>query len=551
MNIFKNRSFLVEAFAILSVLVSIFVSSRALFHSGFFRTIDDVSTVRIVEMKNELLRDRLLDNFPVRWTGELAHGLGYPLFLFYAPLPYYAGASAMIFLGMSGIVATKLVYVFPLLIGGILFYVASRQKLSPFSVAISSILFSFFPYRGYNVYERGGIGESWAICFIPLAFLGLFLLQKNKKLGITIFSLGTFLVLISHNLVAMQFLALIFAYGLLFHLKNIRYWLSTLLGIGMSSFYLFPMVFYLNSVRVLTTSPNTGKILESLEPISSILKLSFPYTVGTRYSAIFSYLLVLSIFLVIKNRSKIASKAKMQIYFWVGTSLVLLFLLTKQSYLLWNASLSITQILQFSWRILSLLSFTLPMAIGNVLNISKLKSVRILTVGLTFISVLYLLPAFKPTSYTTFYEYHAAESGPCATTTWENEYLPKAVEDCVTSPRSFIENEGAETMITESSPNYLSAESNSELSKDIQVNKYLFPGWSTRVDGELVQLNLSKLASGTFSFLLPPGKHKFEIKYSKTFVMMLADTITIGSIVLFLYNSFGIFLVSKKLSHEQ
>jgi hypothetical protein len=70
------------------LLFLIFLSSKALFHHGFFRTIDDVTTVRIIHMAKELQRNEIIDNFPVRIASDLSNNYGYPIYLFYAPLTY-------------------------------------------------------------------------------------------------------------------------------------------------------------------------------------------------------------------------------------------------------------------------------------------------------------------------------------------------------------------------------------------------------------------------------------------------------------------------------
>ena len=57
------------------------------FHSGFFPIHDDTQVQRVFEMKTAL-KDGM---FPVRWVPDLGYGYGYPIFNFYAPLPYYIG----------------------------------------------------------------------------------------------------------------------------------------------------------------------------------------------------------------------------------------------------------------------------------------------------------------------------------------------------------------------------------------------------------------------------------------------------------------------------
>ena len=55
-----------EFFSLCIILFLALLSSKALFHTGFFRTVDDITTVRIVYLVKELQRNYWLHNFPVR-----------------------------------------------------------------------------------------------------------------------------------------------------------------------------------------------------------------------------------------------------------------------------------------------------------------------------------------------------------------------------------------------------------------------------------------------------------------------------------------------------
>ena len=67
-----------------------------LFHGGFFPTMDDVQVVRVDEMSRELIAGQ----FPVRMIHHLAFGAGSLLFNFYGTLAYYVG-SVFHILGIS------------------------------------------------------------------------------------------------------------------------------------------------------------------------------------------------------------------------------------------------------------------------------------------------------------------------------------------------------------------------------------------------------------------------------------------------------------------
>ena len=213
---------------------------------------------------------------------------------------------------------------------------------------------------------------------------------------------------------------------------------------------------------------------------------------------------------------------------------------------LWVISLPITQILQFSWRVLSLLSFVIPFTIGLVFNHISRTFARVLLFVIAFFSIIYLTPTFEPEKYSFFYEYHAEDTGVCATTTWEDEYLPKTVADCASNPRPFIEAGDTLLKIDTESPNFISGRSESVEPVRIQINKYLFPGWTALVDGKSTRLEPSEIVSGTASFIVPSGTHEFEVKYSKTKLMMLADITSLSSLIIISFLLTQVILKSLK-----
>ncbi len=419
-----------ELLCILIITAFAFLSAKAIFHDGFFRTIDDITTVRIIYMNKELHRQNLLNNFPVRMSGELANNYGYPLYLFYSPLIYYVGAALMSLGDLSHIVATKYIYAFPLLIGPFTFYFAARQKLPRFPALVASILYSLFPYRGSNSYLRGAAPEAWAISLLPLVFAGLFLIEKNKYAGGFLLAFFLFLVIVTHTITGMLTVGFVLLYALFFLLKNKRFWTFFTLGLGLSAFYLIPMVYYLKIVRVTYLDINKTYIFETLEPIFSMFHVSFS-TVVWRFSLIF--ILILEgglIFLSYKRRKGL--KNLIEPFFWGITGLLFYLLLFEPMFIFWKVTAPTSGIIQFVWRLLSLLSFIIPFFLGLCMVYIKNRYVNIAIAFVVVAFSLSFLPSFRPSEYSFFYEYHAEP--PCATTTWQDEYLPVWVKGCPPPP---------------------------------------------------------------------------------------------------------------------
>ncbi|MCR4329344.1 MAG: hypothetical protein NUV65_02240 [Candidatus Roizmanbacteria bacterium] len=530
----------------LSILfIFIVLSSYPVFKSGFFRTIDDITPVRIAYLTRELMHIDWVNQFPVRLSGELAHGFGYPLYLFYAPLTYYAGAVIMLILKVNSIIATKAVYVFPLIVGPVLCYWAARQILKPLPALVVACLYTLFPFRGYDSYIRGGVGKAWAMAFIPGAFGGIFLSQKNKhstdrsnELGFLLFSLFLTLAIISHNISTILFIPLFFLYGIVFLLSKKQYWFYFFLTLGLSAFFWLPSAFYLNIVKVNYSNQNTGQLLNFIEPVSNLFRVTVPYRGDDRYSVLFIlYYLVVFTALTIK-KDALSIKQKRGFIFFAVVSTLGFVVLFKPAQGLWEFTLPITRLLQFPWRILIILSFTLPLSLGFVLQKISSRTIQIVLAFVLIITSLYHLSAFKPKEYSFFFEYKAEDTGPCATS-WGDEYLPIWVKDCVSNPSTtiaYFDNQKNSISSSHGNSTNITVVTDSKQKATLFVNKYYFPGWKATVDNSPVSLAHPRTVHGIFSLIVPKGKHTTHIFFSKTPIMLLADLVSLFSLVYFLFR---------------
>lgn len=525
-NLLKKRT-IFEILSLLLVPFFIFLSSRALFKEGFFRTVDDLTTVRIDYLFRELKRFNT-QNFPVRMSGELAHGASYPLYLYYPSLSYYAGAILMFF-GKSHIVATKFIYAFPLILGPIIFYFVLRKKVSHLEAITGTAFYTFFVYRGFNIYFRGDAPEAWANTFIPLVFLGLFLLKEDKRIGMIFLSFGLVLVILSHHLTGAISLAFSLLYGVIYLRKNKKFWISMLFSLLITAFYSLPVSFYLKTVKLTYLKQNQNQILETLYPTDKILSLKLPQN-GDMISGVYFYLLFFLILsLLIKYKSKLFGK---EIFFWAIGSLLIYFLISQYSYFFWFITLPVTRIFQFSWRLLNLISLIFPFFIGLYLReIKNMVLKKILIVFLLSLNILFI-NYFRPISYSFYYNYQP--EGPCGTVSHENEFLPIWVKECFRPKTSLEVNGNQKIKIIKETPLAIEAEFNNEKSTKLIVNKYYFPGWTILDNGKKknIEYNFSKF--GIFRTELNPGDHHLIIFFKKTMVMWLADLISLFSFLYFL-----------------
>jgi hypothetical protein len=205
---------------------------------GFFPMHDDVQVARVQQMFMALKSGQ----FPVRWVPDLGYGYGYPIFNFYNPLPYYFG-SAFMFMGFGALAATKLMFIFPVILSGISMFIFSKLFLSDFASGIAGLLYVYAPYHAVQIYVRGAVAEYWAYAILPLVFWAIW---KRK---IIIGSLSLVALILSHNLtsfMSIPFLTLLIFIKLITEKKKtLLFAFCSLLftfALGASAFFWLPSI---------------------------------------------------------------------------------------------------------------------------------------------------------------------------------------------------------------------------------------------------------------------------------------------------------------------
>ena len=226
---------------------------------GFFPMHDDVQVARVQQMFVALKGGQ----FPVRWAPDLGYGYGYPIFNFYNPLPYYFG-SVFIFMGFDVLAATKLMFVFPVVLSGISMFIFSKLFLSNFASGIAGLFYVYAPYHAVQIYVRGAVAEYWAYAVLPLVFYALW--KRKIILG----ALALAALILSHNLTS--FMSIPFILILIFiklstekkkSLLFTIYCLLFTLALGLSSFFWIPSILESSKTRV------DQMVFEKFDPPSS------------------------------------------------------------------------------------------------------------------------------------------------------------------------------------------------------------------------------------------------------------------------------------------
>jgi uncharacterized membrane protein len=256
--------------------------------------------------------------FPPRWAPDSHFGFGSPFLTFNYPLPYYLGFVINSF-GFGLVHTFKILMALSVLVGALGTFLLGSALATPLIGLLASVIYTYLPYHAVDVFVRGALGESYSIAIFPFVLLALHYLIKNptpiKKIYLGVVMS---LFLLSHQIGSLLGFPLIFIFLFTFPgtltIKNrfISFCQSFLVTLGLSSFYLFPLVFerkYINEaspfnfydhfpfIKQLIYSP-WGYGASQIGPNDGMsFQLGFPFLI----------LLVLVI-LKLKNRFRLSSR---------------------------------------------------------------------------------------------------------------------------------------------------------------------------------------------------------------------------------------------------
>lgn len=555
-----------------------------LFHSGFFSMHDDTQIPRMYEMGKALSDGQ----FPVRWVRDLGYGYGYPLFNFYAPLPYYIGGILILF-GVNALFATKLVFGFAILFSSITMYIFLKKFLSISSAVVGSLLYIYFPYHAVNIYVRGDLGEIFSYSLLPLVFLALYTLHhydySKKKIpysSLILSSLSLSGLLISHILSGYMML-LLFGIFILISLAVSNYKKKLLISYGiillvtffLSSFYLLPALFEMRYTNVASQIGGGAAFRDHFVCPFQLWNSPWGYGGSTKgcVDGLSFGLGKFNIFLLLMSIASylpLFFKRKVKKTFIFFSSLFLLvfcvFMLLEISIPLWQL-LPNAEFLQYPWRFLNFVGFfmavvcavgfnsllkIIPRPLGNVIIGSSVGGIIFSAlIGWSSFSLLptgyfYIQNIFQPQKY------YALDSAFYTDTSYINwnvsrisdEYLPKQFVppkvkgDLPVNRIQFVNGDGQSTVLIDSSTQ-LKAQLVTKQASTVLIHKASFPWLHILLNGKDVSYNPTIRG---IEININKGEYVLQILYRQTAVEVLSNSLSLIGIIVILI---GIIKIKK------
>ncbi len=449
--------------------------------------------------------------FPVRFLKGLNFGYGYPVANFLYPGFMYM-ATPFHLLGFGIVDSIKIVVIFSFIFSSVFTFLWLRTLFNKLPSLIGSVLFVYTPYHLFDLYKRGSVGEIVSLTFVPLVLYGI------EKRNFYVISIAIFLLIISHNSMALLFLPLILAYIFIRYSVDKKLILGVGTGIALSSFFIFPAVLELGYTYFKKTSISNPS----------------EYFVGIDLIGIISILLPLASLVVYRLMRKNKKDSTGIIFLFITVSLIGIFLSTSLSEFLWKTP--IASLLQFPFRVLALLLVSNAFLSAFIVNFFK-GSIRIVVcVVILCVSAYSCISFLKPEEFNDIPDSVYATNP--ATTTVKNEYMPIWVTEF---PESQYEHKvellngvGEVGNLIEKSNN-ISFDLNNNTATEIRLNTVYYPGWRAYVDNNEVKIQYMN-PKGVMDIPIAEGQKNIRFVFSETPARLIADLISgLAVIALMLY----------------
>ena len=504
---------------------------------------DDTQQARIYVMSQELKNNQ----FPVRLVGDLGYGFGYPIFNFYAPLPYYFGSLFYIG-GLDLFASTNLMYLSAFLLAGVSMYFLAFHLAGRSAGIAAAILYLYAPYHAVNLYVRGAVGELYAYAFLPLYLLGMYLLVKRdnkfKERSVILIISGLSGIILSHNITALitLFFSLLFL-PLWFRERQtfFRYLFSMAGAIGLSSFFIIPAILEnsFTSVSQLSKGSNSYNLhfvyLSQLwdsawgfAGSASGLADGMSFKIG-KWHVVLSALAALNLF-----RLYLSKNLKARQWLFYICALILLFtsiLMTLPVSSPVYRLLPWFDFIQYPWRFLNFILLFSVILISSLFTGSKKYFKHVLAAVVIIFSLILYPKYFQPqfVSKTSEKEYLRKENLRFTVSKISDEYLPLNF----TRPQSFLETyrTAFEATVIKETTLHKIYRVKGEAREIISSIAY-FPGWQVKINGRTIPVSVH---SGRVAFKIPAGANQIEFSFSDTPVRRLSNIVSILSLGLILY----------------
>lgn len=524
-----------------------------LFVAPYFTHHDDVQIIRLFEI-NKCFSDHQI---PCRWVPDLGGEYGYPIFNYYAPLPYYFGELVYL-LTHSLLFSAKLMFVVSFIGSYIFMYLLSSKFWGKLGGLLSAIFYIYAPYHALDFYVRGAMGEMWGLMFFPAIFWAFSKLEEKVCIrNLLLASLFLAGLITAHNLSAMIFLPFCIVWIFLLYLKNrnnhFLYFslFSTILGILLSSFYLFPVIFEKNLVHVDSTIGGYFGYTEHFKGLRKLfLERTWGYGASIRevpggeregLSYQIGWVHILGWIIAIFSAAALWKEKRWLsfiIIFSTSAMILSIFMINPRSEFIWKL-VDPLKYLQFPWRFLLLTIFFVSFISGSFYP-TFFKYKKHLGVVLIIIVIALNFFYFKPEKFI-----QTSDKELLSGKNWDKQikrsifdYLPiyaKEPPAQLATVRYQILTGDTKIIDYKEGTNWINFKTETKTHSIVRLSQYYFPDWRVFVDGKEIKIDYKNNSLGLMTFILGVGKHSVDAKLYDTPIRSISNMITLIALLLSLF----------------
>ena len=563
------------AICLLSLLVLLVPVIQPLLTANFTRGADNGFHLWRAVQVERLLRGGILFS---RWAPDMAHGFGYPLFVFHSPFSAYV-AAVLRLSGLSWPIAVNATFVVGIVLGGLFAFFLARDLFGLPAGLVAGVAYVYAPYQAYDAFNRGSMSEVVAWAFLPLVLWATHRWSaKNDARFFTVGTLGLAVLVLTHQLFAFLFAPLLAAWvivaSIVAHDWRVigRGAAQGLVGVGLSAFFWLPGLAergWVQTDRLLGTwvfeYENNFLKLAELLAIPRVVDLSL---INDRPPKALGLVPALVALLPLVNWRRMRWATRWQTAMLLALLAGFSFMTLPSSRLLWD-HLPLLPYIQFPWRFLG--PAALCAALLAAIAVSGLRA-RISTLGsgvlialLTLTSLGWFYPDHQPPPSDISIAGMIAWERATDTlgTTAKGEYLPvwvhrfpeePVLETALASGDTIVRlpaeslPEGTRVLRADYGPLEATIELVGPTSFRARYLAFYFPGWRVHVDGEAVAIAPTD-PDGLVSFDVPAGRHTIHVGFGETPLRLLADVVSLLSLALLVALALCRLLPASRRSH--
>lgn len=329
------------------------------FDARLFSVHDDTQAARIQQMTLSLQQKQI----PARLAPDLSHGLGFPIFNYYAPFAYYV-ATFMHLAGLSIPAVIKTSFFLCVVLSFMTMFLLLQKKFDFFSSLLGAVTYCSSLWFAIEIFIRGNLAECWFMVLFPLSLY--LLLENSEKLQALTFFLTalclSFLFSV-HNIFSLLSIPITVVFIMLLKNKK-RNIIALLTAICLASYFIVPSLLELHYTQASNIAKNThyqdhflcinqiwsSKNWEYGGSGKGCDSDGMPFTLGKihiilGFAGIGLYILRLCF-------SQKKNKNNLLFGFILTLTITALFLTIYQSLVLWRLFEPLFAIFQFPWRFL-------------------------------------------------------------------------------------------------------------------------------------------------------------------------------------------------------